>query len=221
MRWEDLLAAVTLQSHLMETLRRSPCVEWSRLSAEFIKHLRPLPVGRAVQLALLLTAINEIRALLQSRHAAVPAEWDSAVTLQTRAELLNGFQVHVDTIVRAVHFTLAEHPIDVAKRFIEAHYSERLTTSRIASSVQHERTYFATMFRKQTGQTLHRYVMAVRLRHAVLPLLEGEKVEAVMLSVGYRSKRTFYREFRALTGLTPSAFRRSLPEVTAPRAVRL
>jgi AraC-like DNA-binding protein len=219
MHCQDLREAVTHQCRLMAALRRSTCVEWSGLADEFIGHLRPLrAVDGAVLLPLLLTAAGEIRGLLESRHSSIPAgEWTDAVTLETRAELLDGFLRYVRAIVRAAHPTLAERPVDAAKQFIEAHYAERLTTSGIASTVGHERTYFATKFRKQTGQTLHRYVMAVRLRHAILRLREGEKVEAVMLSVGYRSKRSFYREFRAMTGVTPAAFRHPSPELLASR----
>src|SRR5438045_202695 len=35
-----------------------------------------------------------------------------------------------------------------------------------------------------------------------------EKIEPIALEVGYRSKKNFYRAFRALTGLTPSTCRR-------------
>ena len=38
----------------------------------------------------------------------------------------------------------------------------------------------------------------------------GEKVEAAMLSAGYRSKRSFYRDFRTRLGATPGVYRDNL-----------
>ena len=65
----------------------------------------------------------------------------------------------------------------------------------------------ARMFRRRTGDTLHGYLTAVRVARAREHILHGHKIEAVMLLVGYRSKKNFYRQFRAATGVTPGAYR--------------
>jgi AraC-like DNA-binding protein len=97
-----------------------------------------------------------------------------------------------------------------ATRFIETHFADPITTASVARLVGRERTYFATAFRQQTGQTIHRYVVSVRLRHALSRLADGEKVEAAMLAAGYRSKRSFYRDFRSRLGATPGVYRDTL-----------
>jgi AraC-like DNA-binding protein len=38
----------------------------------------------------------------------------------------------------------------------------------------------------------------------------GEKIEAVSLLVGYRSKKNFYHHFRRHVGLTPLAYKAAL-----------
>lgn len=100
--------------------------------------------------------------------------------------------------------------VDTATKFIETHFTDQITTASVARLVGRERTYFATAFRRQTGQTIHRYIVSVRLRHAVQRLAAGEKVEAAMLSAGYRSKRSFYRDFRTRLGATPGVYRDNL-----------
>ena len=40
-----------------------------------------------------------------------------------------------------------------------------------------------------------------------LPQVPTEKIDAIALKVGYRSKKNFYRAFQTVTGLTPTAFR--------------
>jgi len=209
MQSTDLHTVLRLQRALLTALRRSPCAEWVVHTQVFVQNVGALrSVERSVLGALLLAAAGEIRGLMENRHAAVPPEWwDVAMASRRRSELLDGFSAYVTTLVRASHVAGAGQPVEAAKAFIEAHYAERLTTSFIAQTVGRERTYLATLFRRATGQTLHGYLMAVRMRYAVARLLDGEKVESAMLSVGYRSKRSFYRDCRAMTGLTPAGVR--------------
>ena len=108
------------------------------------------------------------------------------------------------------HTTTRSAAVETATRFIEDHFTDHITTASVARLVGRERTYFATAFRRQTGQTIHRYIVNVRLRHAMARLAQGEKVEAAMLSAGYRSKRSFYRDFRTQLGATPGVYRDNL-----------
>ena len=48
----------------------------------------------------------------------------------------------------------------------------------------------------------------VRLEHAARYLRDGLKIEAVALSVGYRSKKNLYRQFMRRFGVTPEVYRR-------------
>jgi AraC-like DNA-binding protein len=91
---------------------------------------------------------------------------------------------------------------------IERRYVEPLKINDLAAHVCRGRAHVASQFRRETGSTIHRYLTQVRMRHAAELLRVGEKVEAVMLLVGYRSKKSFYSHFRAHTGQTPGVFRR-------------
>ena len=72
---------------------------------------------------------------------------------------------------------------------IERRYAERLTLDALARHVCRERGHVASQFRRETGFTIHRYLTRVRIQHAADLLRKGEKVEAVMLLVGYHSKK--------------------------------
>ena len=100
--------------------------------------------------------------------------------------------------------------VETATKFIDAHFTDPITTASVARLVGRERTYFATAFRRETGETIHRYIVSVRLRHAMSKLADGEKVEAAMHAAGYRSKRSFYRDFRTRIGATPGVYRDKL-----------
>jgi AraC-like DNA-binding protein len=47
------------------------------------------------------------------------------------------------------------------------------------------------------------------MTEAALAVRAGEKVEAVALSLGYRSAKSFYRQFERFFGTTPTNFRNS------------
>jgi AraC-like DNA-binding protein len=65
----------------------------------------------------------------------------------------------------------------------------------------------ATLFHHQTGQTVHAFLTQVRVHHAAALIRAGEKIEAVSLLVGYRSKKNFYRHFKEQLGVTPTVYR--------------
>jgi AraC-like DNA-binding protein len=99
---------------------------------------------------------------------------------------------------------------------IERRYVEPLKIRTLARHVCRSPAHVASQFRRETGFTIHRYLTHVRMQHAEEMLKRGEKVEAVMLLVGYNSKKSFYARFRTHTGQTPGCFRRSLHEFNSP-----
>ena len=91
--------------------------------------------------------------------------------------------------------------------FIRSHYDERISLDRLAAGVGRNAAYMSTLFHRQIGTTIHRYVTRVRMRRAATLLRQSEKVEAVMLQVGYRSKKNFYRQFETAFGVTPGQYK--------------
>jgi len=76
--------------------------------------------------------------------------------------------------------------------------------------------YLATLFHHQTGQTVHGFLTEVRMHHAASLIRSGEKIEAVSLLVGYRSKKNFYRHFKEQLGVTPTVYRRAVVGLMPP-----
>jgi len=98
-------------------------------------------------------------------------------------------------------------PIASAVAFLDEHYLEPLTCGDVARTVCRHKGYLAARFRLETGLTMRSYVTRLRMQHASDLVAAGEKIESVMLSVGYRSKRTFYGRFREVFGVTPGQYR--------------
>jgi AraC-like DNA-binding protein len=66
------------------------------------------------------------------------------------------------------------------------------------------------LFEEQVGIPVHQHLTRVWLRQALELTRKGEKIEAVSLLVGYRSKANFYRHCKAQAGITPLAYRAAL-----------
>jgi AraC-like DNA-binding protein len=97
--------------------------------------------------------------------------------------------------------------VDRIQHTICTRYADPLTLASLARLVGREPREVASTFVDRTGQSVHAILTSVRMAHAMLLIVEGDKIESVGLAVGYRSKKNFYRQFRAMTGLTPTMFR--------------
>jgi PAS domain S-box-containing protein len=91
---------------------------------------------------------------------------------------------------------------------IQANYTRRLTLTTLANTLGRQSAYLGRLFREEVGVTVHEYLTRARLRDGAAQVASGTKVEAVALSLGYRSKKNFYRQFKRRFGCTPEAYRR-------------
>jgi len=96
-----------------------------------------------------------------------------------------------------------------ARIYVEKHYDQRLILPVVARELGYRPTRLARDFRRAFGISLSDYQRQIRVLESVR-LLRGTslKIEAVAYTVGYRSKKDFYRATRTLMGMTPAAIRR-------------
>jgi two-component system response regulator YesN len=97
--------------------------------------------------------------------------------------------------------------------FIERCYSDRLTLRRGSAAVRGKPSRLGRIFQDQVGLSVHEYITRVRLDHAAHLIASRMKIEAVALSVGYRSKNNFYRQFTRRFGVTRN--------LSAPRTAKV
>ena len=105
-----------------------------------------------------------------------------------------GFQVSNTLVTRMVEV-------------IENEYADVVTLRRLATDLRRQPAYLGRVFLKETGFTVREYLTRVRLDHAETLIREGVKIEAVSLTVGYRSKKNFYQQFKRRYGVTPIPYR--------------
>ena len=221
-RLPGLITAVRLKTDLLRHLSRSSAEEWPEHINRFIDAVVAAELEDATALWVLLADLaEEIRVLLsqdpaQTRDGEGPT--GSPLDALSKSDILAEFRVEVGELLAGV--VRAQEPVSplVARMLslIEERYAEPLTLDVLAVELGRSKRYLATFFHHQTGQTVHRFLTQVRLHHAAALIRAGEKIEAVSLLVGYRSKKNFYRHFKEQLGVTPTVYRTAVVGLMPP-----
>lgn len=95
-------------------------------------------------------------------------------------------------------------------RFIEANYHRPITLNDVAQAVGYSPAYLTNLMRRQTGQTVQRWIIERRMAAARCLLLETDQVVTqIATQVGYHHVVHFFRQFRKFHGTTPQVWRSS------------
>lgn len=97
--------------------------------------------------------------------------------------------------------------LDPAFQAISDHPERIWTIASLAALCGYHPTYFAKLFRDETGVTPKAYLMQEKLRKAKRYLLENRKLEEIADLLQYGSLHYFSHHFKRVTGLTPTEFR--------------
>ena len=92
--------------------------------------------------------------------------------------------------------------------YIDKHYSERLTGSKLAEMCFYNPTHFARIFRESLGVTVKDYIRSKRIDEAERLMRTTElPIDEVIGMVGYTNRTNFYRAFEERVGCTPAEAR--------------
>ncbi|MBS4217549.1 AraC family transcriptional regulator [Bacillus sp. FJAT-49711] len=81
------------------------------------------------------------------------------------------------------------------------------TIQELAEICGYHPTYYASIFKESTGYTPKQFLINERIRRAKQFLLEAKTVEEVSMKLGYTSIHYFCRNFKSITGLTPTEYK--------------
>jgi AraC-like DNA-binding protein len=162
----------------------------------------------------LLLGIGALRGTLDESAATVYA-LDVWTGLE-RSEILARFKREILAVLvpAAVSDARLSPIVKRAAHIIDERYDDPLTLDRLAMAAGCSKRQLSSVFRQELEMTVHDYLTRARMRRAVELILHGEKIEAVSLLVGYRSKKNFYHHFKAHIGVTPLAYRTALFRIT-------
>ena len=92
---------------------------------------------------------------------------------------------------------------------LEERSAEAVSLHVLGDALGRHQAYLGRIFKEQTGRTVRQHLAQLRLDRAASAIALGDKIEAVAIEVGYKSKKNFYRQFRRRHGVTPGDYRRS------------
>ena len=106
-----------------------------------------------------------------------------------------------------------EHPlVQTIKQYVEAHLQEPVTLQAVGEAAFFSPVYCETIFKRETGMPIGRYVTKRRVREAEKLLLEGTlPLREVAAAVGFADYNYFARVFKNEMGYTPKKVRNRLP----------
>ena len=124
---------------------------------------------------------------------------------KTRALLMLILHRLSEILIFDVDPRAGDYRIDKAIQTIALHYSDKLTVKGLAEQVNLDEVYFGHLFKKETGMTVHQYIMRVRVRNAENILQTGNhKVHEVAEHCGFSDVVHFYKTFKDIKGFPPS-----------------
>lgn len=184
-------------------------------------------VGRA---AVTLTPDPMILEELQSRGASHLIETSGAVPISVRLSMLTHQLLAAGagdattalakdelTLAALAELFAAQPPrrparalqiVGRAKALLHDRINVPIRLDEFAAELGVSPVYLTQVFCATEGLPLYRYQMRLRINRALVELPDCEDITALALKLGFSSHSHFGATFRAITGLTPSAFRR-------------
>ena len=128
--------------------------------------------------------------------------------LSTLPELCRFICVRIDDIAPSMN--LAEDSTDLIREVqacVRQNLSDpSLSVQSVADMVGLSENYLSALFKRETGQTLHKVIVDLRIEQAKYLLLNHYRAADVAQRCGFSSNGYFHSVFKKYTGLSPAAF---------------
>ncbi|GMQ60103.1 hypothetical protein AN1V17_45030 [Vallitalea sediminicola] len=135
-------------------------------------------------------------------------------------EILNKFD-NINDIINYLYTTILDifnlgnvNDLDYKSRmklsiqYIEQHFQEQISVNDLAYKFDMNTSYFSTLFKKETGITVVKYLTDMRINYACKLLKDTSKsVVDISRKVGFEDSQYFFRVFKKVKEMTPLAYR--------------
>ncbi len=108
---------------------------------------------------------------------------------------------------------LADKKFSEVIDYVNANFTERLSTSELCAKFGYSESYFCRRFKSATGFTVLTYIKILRLEHAKKLLRETAlPISRISWMCGFADERNFANTFREHYSVSPSRFRKEYTE---------
>jgi len=98
--------------------------------------------------------------------------------------------------------------IEMAKEFMQEHYSDELSLDEVSKIVNISPYYFSKLFKEETGINFIDFLTEIRMEHAKQLLRESDhSMKEICAEVGYSDPNYFSRTFKKNVGVTPTEYK--------------
>lgn len=151
---------------------------------------------------------NKLLTLLaQTEQTSLHAAFTTSEILH---ELLNSCIFSVLQKEQIVQKRSYEEDIEHALSFIEAHFSSQITVDDIISDIPVSKYHFIRLFKRTMGVTPYHYVNIYRINYAKKLLRTTSlPVSEISENCGFLDTSNFIYQFQKITGLRPTAYRKT------------
>jgi two-component system response regulator YesN len=110
-------------------------------------------------------------------------------------------------------------PVVRAIQYIENNLSEKFSLDTLAREANMSKYHFCRLFSQSMGLTPIQFAAFFRIERAKELLKRGDlTISAIALQVGFNDLGPFLRQFKKITGLTPSAYKKAMRATHRKRA---
>jgi len=117
---------------------------------------------------------------------------------------------HIERLEKAflINPVSTHKEIEIVKKNIYEHYNEEIGVDQLAQMVYLTPSYLSSIFKKETGQNLNKFIKQYRMEKAK-QMLENtmKKIVNISKEVGYPNVSYFCQSFREYFGVSPEKFR--------------
>ena len=152
---------------------------------------------------------------LARRMVTLPQEHDSFASALFEESLLKMFVI---LVLRAcIH--AEQHRAQGSRKhlmmdelfvYIRTHITEEITLEQLEQVFYISRFHIAREFKRQTGQTLHSYIVKTKLDLCCHYIEQGRPITEVYRLGGFGGYNPFFRAFKQEYGMTPKQYFRSV-----------
>ena len=141
-----------------------------------------------------------------------PLHWYvvSKIALRDAREAICGVAVTMYEIHEVSGVALSFQRLEPALRHLHIHFRESIETPKLAALTNLSESQFTRLFRKLFGEAPMRYLIRQRIHAACQDLIAtNHTAGTIAVDCGFYDQSAFIRAFRAITGKTPAAYRKS------------